>query len=394
MYVSNTIESNSPSTTQNLFRNATNDIFIGNNTSILNDTYVYSGYGGILSLGTNISGGTINIGNSNGNTANTNIYAGINGSLNIGTNVTTGTINIGTNMRTNGNIIIGNSNQIASTSNTSIFSGRNGILNIGTNILGGTINIGTSIDNGIINIGNSISTNSITVINGGQIGGLTLGTNISGGNIDIGGNNGNINIGTNLNRGNITIGSSTMNGSTTIYGVSGGVTLGNPLTLSTNPPTNITQLGFSYSSTSFRASNTMGTSFTVVFSPQSIDSTPPILLPAGVYMYQITGGVIGFGLTTTGIRLAGGFCYSTVLPMTTTNTTRTVSLGTNGNNDATYNTGLNKVDYASTNGVFVVDSSNANTRYYAGWMGINLLAAATTGNASAFIHSVFITRIA
>jgi hypothetical protein len=182
----------------------------------------------------------------------------------------------------------------------------------------------------------------------------------------------------------------------TIGDICGNINLNAPLTAQyTDSLTNINQIGYNYFSltqriVSINTSNT--TSF--IFSPQSADSTPPILLPAGVYRIDLNISIVALTLDVTTITWNAGYCYSTSLPMTSGNTTRTTLIGSGGVSDTSYTTGSTRLEYFSCGGVFTVSSTNANTRYYAGYASLALGIITGSGSADCKIISCFITRIA
>jgi hypothetical protein len=214
-------------------------------------------------------------------------------------------------------------------------------------------------------------------------------------------NNNGINIDTSLN--STTISSNNMYVDTilptttdiTVGSSSGNININSPLTIQyTTPLTNINQLGYNYYSLTQRLSTLdVSNSTGFVFSPQSGDSTPPILLPAGVYRIDLNISVVADSLHVTTITWNAGYCYSTSLPMTSGNTTRTTLIGSGGVLDTSYTSGTTKLEYFSCGGVFTVSSGDANTRYYAGYGSI-ALGTITSGSADCKIISCFITRIA
>lgn len=196
-----------------------------------------------------------------------------------------------------------------------------------------------------------------------------------------------------------TFGATTQSGNTTIQAnsTSGNIVVNNPLQIGYDPAkiTSTAQIGYTYASTTFRGAN--GTNGTLTsFSPISGDATPPVLLPAGVYMLNLTGCVIGFGVNISGVRWLGGVAYGTNISFTNANTTKITTIGTNANSDGTFTTGagINKIIPVSTSYVFSVPVASANTNYYTGYLQIVLTGTASVGNISACITGCSITRIA
>lgn len=186
-----------------------------------------------------------------------------------------------------------------------------------------------------------------------------------------------------------------LNTDITIGSSSGNIYLNSPLSVEyTIPLTNINQIGYNYYSLTQR-SVSVDTSGTTgyIFSPQSGDSTPPILLPAGVYRIDINLSLIGSLLNTTTLGWNAGYCYSNSLPMSSSNTTRISLIGSGGVVDTSYTTGNTRLEYYSCGGVFTVSSSDANSRYYAGF-GSTTLGTLTSGSVDCKIISCFITRVA
>ncbi len=268
-----------------------------------------------------------------------------------------------------------------------------------------------TIDTGIINTFTSttITASDITCTNMNDISNITVDTaNIS--NLNVTNSVDTLGI-TTLDSSNaiITDLSSTSITSDTIYtstilpvstdigiGYTGGnININAPITVQyTDSLTSINQIGYNYYSLTQRnASVSTSNTTNFVFSPLSSDSTPPIHLPAGVYRIDVNLSVVATTLNVTTITWYAGYCYSTALPMTNANTTRTTLIGSGGVLDTSYTTGSTKLEYFSCGGVFTVTSSDSNSRYYAGFGSISL-GTITGGTADCKIISCFITRIA
>jgi hypothetical protein len=273
-----------------------------------------------------------------------------------------------------------------------------------------------TVDTGIINAFTSttisstdITSTNITCANMNDISNLTVDTaNIN--NLNVTNSVNTLGI-TTLDSSNATITdlSSTTITSNTIYtstilpvgtdidiGYTGGnININAPITIEYNDSlTNINQLGYNYYSLTQRiASISISGTTSFVFSPQSGDSTPPVLLPAGVYRIDMNISIVSLALNVTTITWNAGYCYSTALPMTSGNTTRITLIGSGGVSDTSHTSGDTKLEYFSCVGVFTVTSSDANTRYYAGFASLGL-GNITVGTADCKIISSFITRIA
>lgn len=181
----------------------------------------------------------------------------------------------------------------------------------------------------------------------------------------------------------------------TIGSSSGNVIFNAPLEIGyTSELSSINQLGYVYSSLTQRSTNISSSSTTsFVFSPQSSDSTPPVLLPAGVYRIDLNLSVIGNTLNVSTLSWNAGYCYSTELPMTSGNTTRTNLIGSGGLLDTSFTDSNTKIQLYSCSGTFTVLSANANTYYYAGF-GSATLGTLTSGTVDCKIISSFISRVA
>jgi hypothetical protein len=175
----------------------------------------------------------------------------------------------------------------------------------------------------------------------------------------------------------------------------GNINLNAPFTIQyTDSLTNINQIGYNYYSLTQRITDLSSSNVTsYVFSPQSSDSNPPILLPAGVYRIDVNVAIVANSLNVSSITWNAGYCYSSSLPMSSSNTTRTPLIGSGGVSDTSYTSGTTKLEYFSCGGVFTVTSSNANTRYYAGFGSVSL-GTFTSGTVDCKIISCFVTRIA
>lgn len=184
---------------------------------------------------------------------------------------------------------------------------------------------------------------------------------------------------------NINIGSS----------ISGNIIFKSPLQVDyTTPLSSINQIGYNYYSLTQRTVNIASSSTTsFIFSPQSGDSTPPVLLPAGVYRIDVNLAIIGNTINVSTLSWNAGYCYSTSLPMSSGNTTRTNLIGSGGILDTSYTTENTKMQLFSCNGVFTVLAEDANTYYYTGF-GSATLGTLTAGTVDCKIISSFISRVA
>jgi hypothetical protein len=197
-------------------------------------------------------------------------------------------------------------------------------------------------------------------------------------------------IGNNLTSGNIVIGNSSMSGNITLQspngyiGISGAIKLTHTQTL-----TSTDELGYYYYSNTTRTIDVSGSNETsYIFSPQTSDSTPPTILPVGIYRIDLNGSINANNLNVDTLSYKFGYCSSSSLPMSSSNTTRTTL--TSVTNDTTFTSSTTlQTRSVFAGGVFTSDGVS----YYSGWGHITS-GILTSGTCDIKIISVFITRIA
>jgi hypothetical protein len=198
-------------------------------------------------------------------------------------------------------------------------------------------------------------------------------------------------IGNLLTSGNVVIGNPSMTGNITIESPSGYIGISGAIKLThTRTLTSTDELGYYYYSTTTRSIDVSSSNSTAyIFSPQSSDSTPPTILPVGIYRIDINGTINANSLNVNTLSYQFGYCTSTTLPMTSSNTTRTILTSVTNDTSFTSSTTL------QTRSVFAggVFTSNG-TSYYTGWGSVTFGSTLTHGTCDVSIISIFITRIA
>jgi hypothetical protein len=202
---------------------------------------------------------------------------------------------------------------------------------------------------------------------------------------------GTLSIGSALTSGDITIGNSSMSGNITLNAPNGYVGISGAIKLTyTKPLTSTDELGYYYYSTTSRSSNVSTANTTsYIFSPQSSDSTPPTILPVGIYRIDINGSINANNLYVDTLSYQFGYCSSTSLPMTSSNTTRILLTSVTNDTSYTSGTGL-QTRSVFAGGVFTSNGSS----YYTGWGSVTLGISLISGSCDVEMITVYITRIA
>jgi hypothetical protein len=177
-----------------------------------------------------------------------------------------------------------------------------------------------------------------------------------------------------------------------IGGSSATITLISPLKINyTSAISTIDYVGYYYYSTTHKTVNIESSAETgYVFSPQSTDSVPPVLLPIGIYRIDMNCCITGNSLNVTTLSYSAGYASSASSSMTASNTTRVSLIGSDSIADNSFVNGLTQNRLFSCSGLFTVSATGS---YYAGYATATL-GTRTVGSVDCKIISVFISRVA